>query len=74
MGIPYGTKFVTIIVDDIKKEIMQKPEVSFVIFVQSMKMLQSMKECSPWPSKLRAYFTPDTLNPTIACRSNNFNQ
>jgi hypothetical protein len=55
-----------VLVDELQKEEVQKPEVCRITAIKAMQFLESNKKSPPAADKLRSYFNPQMLNPSFS--------
>jgi len=65
MTIPLLLEFITIVLNVLKKEGMQKPNVVWIISVKEVEPFEASEKSSPAPSKVAPALKPEPLNPGI---------
>lgn len=68
MVIPVLSEFITIMLNVLKKEGMQKPDVVWIIPVKKVELFKASKKGPPASSKVTSTLKPQPLNPGVMCR------
>jgi hypothetical protein len=68
MGVPFVAKFLTIVVDQFKKKIMQQPAMRRIVPLQKMASFQPNEKCPPLTYKSPSYLYPEPFNSGIKNR------
>jgi hypothetical protein len=60
--VPLALKFSAVMLDFVKEQCVQQPEVVWVVSVKKVKPFQACEKCSPAPGKMASTLKPQPLN------------
>jgi hypothetical protein len=69
VAIPALGKFITVMLNIVEEEGVQKPYMLWVVPLQEMEALQTGKECPPATGKVSATLQPQPFDPSVVCRA-----
>lgn len=65
MSIPLSLKRLAVFINEIKEEMVNKPQMIWIFSPKTVDMFKPDKECPPSARKLRSNLNPQTLNPGV---------